>query len=424
MSRVKQLDIFSAILLLYFPVSYFLLFPRFSSISLPIQWGFMFIGIIYLMVKKLKLSKMNSLSLSYLYMIFLCVMLSLTSMFALNPSYSFIRGILSVITFAIALTVFYNILIFYSKSQLWRNYFSIAILFSLLIIIIGQLLIPEWKSGGGGVRLSGGTNPNQVGFYALFITFMSHYNSILDKKWTKINKINWILSFVVIMWSMSRSIILSLVIFYFIYFSYFILRKYIFNYLLLGKIPKSIVKKTFYVILVIVGITFAFKYIKTLPSYQFIEARFTGTSGIESRTEAWQYLLTYFYDNPIFGGIGWFNATNLVDNVVDANSPHNLYVRLLSETGLIGLVSVLIYPSIICIMLIIISFRLKDNEQKNIKQTVLTFTFLIAIFIGQFFEDRYLVGFINVTNSIFICILAISLYLINNAKNHNNKHIE
>ena len=64
MSRVKQLDIFSAILLLYFPVSYFLLFPRFSSISLPIQWGFMFIGIIYLMLKKLKLSKMNSLSLS------------------------------------------------------------------------------------------------------------------------------------------------------------------------------------------------------------------------------------------------------------------------------------------------------------------------------------------------------------------------
>lgn len=408
----QSVGLIPSILLLYFPLSYFLQMPTFNSINFPIQSAIMFIGIIYLLGKGLKLSTVNDLKPTYIYMIFLTSVISLTSIAALNPSYSFSRGIVSILFFAILITLFYEMNKTYYRSFKWRRFLSFSFLISLIIIIVGQLVIPEWRAGIGGVRLSGGTNANQVAFFAIFIIFISHYNALIDNKWTKLQKSNWLLAFVVLFWSMSRSNILSFIVMYSIYLVYNLFRDDI-SLLLRGRVGKKSLKKLFYIFVTIVASIGFLNYFKSRPDYVFIEQRFLGEQGLNTREVAWEYLLSFFYQNPILGGLGWFNATNVLDNINGATSPHNLYVRLLSETGLLGTTAVMAFPLILCLGLLIKNSRIQEKRFTFYKKQIfITFAFVIAIFVGQYFEDRYLVGFINMGNSIFIWSLAICLLLI------------
>ena len=91
-----------------------------------------------------------------------------------------------------------------------------------------------------------------------------------------------------------------------------------------------------------------------------------------------------------------------------ATSPHNLFVRLLSESGIIGLISVLLLPFTVIIMLFL---RLLSQRLSSNKFFVLLFAMasLISVLVGQLFEDRYMVGVGGIDSGIIYFILVCAI---------------
>ncbi len=409
--RTKSfIGILPSLLLAYFSISYFSNLDVFRPYRLELQFIFIFIGIIYLLTRPKIGNLLKNLVPFYIYIMFLIATLSFTSMFALNAMYSLSRGVISVTILGVTFTVFYIFIHSYSENYKWRMRMSLGFLFSLILLIVGQLFIPDWSAGIGGVRLSGGTNPNLVAFFTFFIVFMSHYNALIDGKWTKIQQVNWLLGSVVLIWSMSRSNILSLFVFYLLYTLYMIFKDDI-SHIIRGRITLRLLKKILYTTIGLIGMTFTYKYIQNISNYAYIEARFMGDSGFTSRQYVWDILMEYFLNNPLFGGVGWYNASNILTNSGGTTSPHNLYIRLLSETGLIGAFMVIVLPLILLFGLFIKTTYQNINMIEE-KKLILIFTFIIALLTGQLFEDMYLVGIASLSNSIFIWTFALALYLI------------
>jgi hypothetical protein len=138
--------------------------------------------------------------------------------------------------------------------------------------------------------------------------------------------------------------------------------------------------------------------------------------------EAWSRLWPHFEDAPATGSAGWWNATNLLPwhgEGSGATSPHNLYVRLLSEVGLFGLMLVLIYPSIVALGLLANTFLLPFSS-RDAEVSFFLFCSVFSVFLGQLFEDRYMVGIFNEGNLIVVFVLAAGLYEIKSISRYQN----
>lgn len=411
----KNVGIIPRILLLNFVLGYCVSMEWFSQLYLPVTGMIFATGAIYLIDKY---SRNNfgiirkSLIPFYIYALFLGAALLTSTMFAISPGYSAVRVIIAVSLFVFQMILFYEMNEAYHRLKKWRKFliFSFFVFLSLLLLV--QLVNPNWIMGS--IRMTGGTNPNLISFFALFIVFVTHYSALVDKKWSKTHIMVYILGSVVILWSMSRSVIMSWIILYALYFLYQTFYEDIAR-LFKGKLSIRLITRSVLTIISILIVIFIIKYIQgTLLYYQLVN-RFTGTEGVDLRSSAWEVLLGYFSNNPLFGGVGWWYATEVLDGFVGANSPHNLYVRLLSEVGLIGTFAVLIFPIAIILILALLAFSNKLSG--NLKsRMILVSGFLIAIFAGQYFEDRYLIGYMQIANTIFVWPLALGLFLIINHK--------
>lgn len=407
--------ILPALILLFFPLSYIV---KIEQMNFPVSgttFSLMYFGgiILIMLAISTKSSKDSmpfyNLTPFYLYLFFLIGILLIPSLFANDPVYSFTRVFFSVGSLGLTFTVFYIIQYIYTQKLKWQVFFEVTSLLLLTIIIIAQVLIEDWGAGRGGIRLSGGTNPNTIAFFALFILVQTHINALLANRWSKLQKVVWLISFIVIVWTFSRATLLIVFIIYFIYLFFYIFRQ---TSLSLKKGFKF--KKRILSFMKLIGFTLVswLVFIKVFNSnkFVFIKDRFLNTENIVSRDYAWDIILTSFYDNPLFGGLGWWGgsrvlATFSMDEI--AHSPHNLFVRLLGEVGIVGMVIVLLLPAVILGCLILSKKSIKFYFESQIG--VYLSAVILALFLGQFFEDKYLVGVFDLGNNIIIWLLSFSL---------------
>lgn len=400
-------------LLSSFALLYFSMLLPYNLIPLVIGGLIIFAGGLWLLSSS-SLWITKSTLLLIVYFIFLASALLLSSIFAQDPAHSASRAVYSVGLFFILFFIYRKLIKVYLHNIKWRNYFSKALLFIMLIVLFGQLLNPDWRMGMGGVRLTGGTNPNFVSFFALFIIFISHFNSLLEKKWSRLNKVNWLLATVILFWSMSRGSILGFVVFYLFYFGWYFVKGYL-EMFLRGKLSKKLFKNSILLAIVFGLGLFVLNIIKETDFYRFTILRFTSDDGLSTRGLAWEILLSHFNQNPLFGGVGWWNATNVLPDLPGiAQSPHSLYVRLLSEVGIVGTVAVLLLPVTLICILVIKSYG--EKEVRTEKLMMLTSAILVGIFTTQITEDTFLVGIFSLSNLIIIFTIALAVALIERLK--------
>src|SRR5690625_3675666 len=363
------------------------------------------------------LNKISNLNFFYVYLFFLASVLILTSFFSIEIHTTFFKVLFSVLSLGITFTVFYIIQYIYLEREHWHRFFEISSLLFLVLIIIGQLTITNWNAGVGGIRFSGGTNPNTIAYFVLYLLIQTHINALILKKWTKLQKLIWLLSFIVILWTFSRSTLLILFIIYSLYYFYKL-------FIRVSKELKDGVniqrKAAFIFRFVGVSLIIYFIYINLFKfeKYTLIEQRLFNITNVSSRSIAWNVLLDYFNKNPVLGGIGWWESSYILasDNIETmANSPHNLFVRLLGETGILGLITILILPAIICMFLIFNNASIA--KQFNSYIGFYLFSVIIAIFIAQLLEDKYLVGVFDISNNIIIWFMSFSLIVYHQSKN-------
>lgn len=405
--------ILSSFLLSAFTLLYFSMLLSLNYVTLGIGGLILFVGVILILNNSSLWINKSTLYLS-MYFIFLACALVFASLFAQNPAHSASRSIYSVGLFFSLFFIYKKIIKVYLNNIKWRKYFSKSLLIIMLIIFVGHFVNPEWRMGMGGVRLTGGTNPNTVSFFALFIIFISHFNSLLDKKWSKLSKATWLFAVLILFWSMSRGTILGFVVFYTFYFGWYFVKGYL-EVFLRGKISKRLFKNSILLAVVFGLALFALNLLKETEFYRFTILRFTSDDGLSTRGLAWEILLSYFNQNPLFGGIGWWSATDVLPNALGiAQSPHSLYVRLLSEVGIVGTVAVLLLPiTLICILII------KSYVEKNAwneKLMMLSSAILVGIFTTQITEDTFLVGLFSLSNLIIIFTIALAVALLERHK--------
>lgn len=414
MNKTGKLGITPIILMSPLIILYFL--EMFGLVYLELVYAglIMFFGFIYYSMNRTLENTMTKASLyTIIYFLLLICAVSLSNMFAVNPTYSLLRGTYSIGLYLFMFFIYKAVNENYLSKVNWRLFLSRFFFITLLIILIGQITIPEWRAGVGGVRLSGGTNANFVSFFALFVIFTSHLNALLDGgKWTKLNRINWLLGLVSLLWSMSRSAILGFVVFYTIYIGWYFVKGYLTAFLR-GELPKKLVKNTLKAIVAILTLVLFVKYILPQNVYEQVMMRLTGEEGFTTRALAWDILLSHFQDNPLFGGIGWFYSPNVLPGASGvADSAHNSYIRILSEVGLVGFIPIMILPVVVMIWLFIKSYKAYRQKETNKERVFLIVNaYLISLFCIIFFENHFLSGLFRLSNLVIILVISLGYVL-------------
>lgn len=403
-------------ILLFFQFSYIVMLKEFSNSFfkniLPIIFfgGIIIILLAISIVNRSLLNITSNLALFYIYLLFLTGILLITSFFSNDPLFSTIRILFTTLSLGITFSVFYIIQYIYIQKVNWQLFFEWSSLLLLIILIIGQLYIPDWSFGIGGIRFSGGTNPNTIAFFSLYILIQTHINALLSNKWTKLKRIVWLVSFIVIIWTLSRTTILIVLLIYilfsFMHFYRIIISKPLKNNSIFSSKGSLIIR-----ILILASIILVlFFNLNRFKYYELIKKRIFDIENISSRNITWDILLFSFKENPIVGKLGWWGGSRYLSTIhIDsiASSPHNLFIRLLSETGVLGTIAVLALP----IALLVLLFVKKAAINKYFGTPIGSYLFyvILSIFIGQFFEDKYLVGIFELGNNIIIWFLCLAL---------------
>jgi hypothetical protein len=349
-----------------------------------------------------------------IYLGVLLVMLFLLNLNALRPVYSTSRSVVAVLELSILFLVSWQSLeaISLGDNQEGRI-ISWGLLGTMLALLVGQLLIPEWRSGIGGIRMSGGANPNQLGFFAFFGVVWAHYISLKKRKWDRLEIALYALSTIAMVWSLSRTVIFGWLVLYGFYFSCLIGR---YTLSLTVRPPK--IKSIGKLLVVFVALAAMSTYLasrtdvlQSIINAQKVEQRLAGSESLQSRLDAWQRLWNYFERAPATGSAGWWNSTNLLpyQGTGRATSPHNLYVRILSEVGIIGLISVLLYPAIVSVGLLS-NILTEPISSQNTTIYCFVLASILSVFAGQLFEDRYMVGVMSQGNAISAFVMTIGLH--------------
>lgn len=421
MYRFKPRDLNVVLLSAYFVVGYAVKIDQIEGLLPGAQFiplGILIVGGGNLFIRSIARKPFGlfpvRLRLFYVYIAVSLVLLVAVNLNALRPTYSIFRVIVSVGILALSIIFFWQALQVIETTKMRRGrLLTYSLLTLLIILLLGQLTIPEWATGIGGIRMSGGSNPNQLAFLAFFAIFWAHYSTLKKRAWERAEVYLYVVSLVVLAWSLSRSVILTWISLYFIYFA--IAGVLHFAHLLRGRVRLSVLRKIVatgvFCLLLVPAIPTLEKTVYILQDFQKIEQRLSGESGLQSRIRAWKDIWPYFTEFPITGRAGWWNSTNVNSRVggrMTATSPHNLFVRLLSESGIIGLILVLLLPFTVMIMLFL---RLLSQRLSSNKFFVLLFAMasLISVLVGQLFEDRYMVGVGGIDSGIIYFILVCAI---------------
>ncbi len=341
----------------------------------------------------------------YVYVAVLLAVLVAVNLNALRPAYSISRAILSVGILALSIIFFWRVLQVIEQTRMRRGaILTYSLLTLLIILLLGQFTIPEWAAGIGGVRMSGGSNPNKLGLLGFFSIFWAHYSALKKNRWDKSGVYLYILALGVVGWSLSRSVIISLTSLYLLYFA--IRGGCHIVYFFRGRIKLAFLRR-----IVVVGVFLLIltpvPIMKTVDSglqdFRKVERRISSTDNIKGRLTRWKTLWPYIKHFPVTGRAGWWRSTDLV-----YSSPHSLYIRLLSEVGILGAMAVLSLPLFIVLVLF---YRILFQRLYNNSWLTLSFltSSLSSVFILQFAEDLYMVGLGGFSSGVVCFILVCAM---------------
>jgi O-antigen ligase len=321
-------------------------------------------------------------------------------------TFSALRSIISFYILFISLIFFTTSILSHVKGARKNiNHICIFLIPLFATVVVWHIAYGLSFQGKYGFRLHGWSNPNTIGQFALLPLFWSHYVSLRYEKWDRSHKLLWWLSLTVLLLSISRGAILCFIVTYTCYYTF----KFAGNlaYIISSRY-KLAKRKVFYVVSTLaIFVLIVFLYDPSNISYllraEEIGSRLTLRT-VEQRLIGWKHLWPYFTSNPLTGGAGWWNATNIVEATAaygGVTSPHSLYVRLLSEVGILGTVAVLSLPGTVVILLLK-KAALTHVKKYSFYSSVLSISFILGLFVRQLFEDSYLVGFGEMGSSIII----------------------
>lgn len=136
-----------------------------------------------------------------------------------------------------------------------------------------------------------------------------------------------------------------------------------------------------------------------------IEGLITGEDITSGRTILYDYAIKLFYDNPLLG-IGWRKYNELTYGLLSSTSgshPHNIYLQLLTELGIIGLL-LFIIP---VIYMFIITIKLLVKSDQYLKASLQFSLFVQTFFVLYGFTENLLTDHLY----ILMYILASSITL-------------
>lgn len=288
--------------------------------------------------------------------------------------------------------------------QLVNTAFSVL----FVIFILGFFFVPGFSSGGmGGLRLSGGINPNAAGGIALYGLIWASLAFHFSTHRSKFNGLLMLLAVICIALSFSRTAMLAAVVY-------------------LALVATLTFDKRFWwgiavALVILSGLGGILSYF--VGQYQFeqyliyAERRLIvdfGDANFSSRVVAWNVMYQAFLESPVLGHFGWYGATRYLSDLAleyGAASPHNLHLRLLSEVGLIGYILLLLLPAfaIVCALIKSVS---RQGYQYNGRMVSILYrkiaaALLAIFFIAELFEDRFMTSYINITTLFVFFLIAL-----------------
>lgn len=402
----------------YFVVSYLVntwYLEKIAAVSIFIPLVLITIGFALSSIK-INTITFKSVAAVFVSMLFLIVIDLISSQ---NFLFSSIRIIISFTILMMSIVFFIRSVLVVQSSKGKSDLLLLGLFVLLLGIVVGQFTIDEWASHWGGIRLHGASNPNTVAQLGFLSVFWVHYTSIKKNRWSKLGVITYILGLFVVVASLSRSAIILLVCMYVIYFGFVFMAKFaIFLKERTIHRPLTNAVVALSVCLVLVFSTPSIiDFVDVAIQAESIESRISGRT-LDQRRIGWEYLWSYFTSAPLTGQAGWWNASNIVEVTAaygGVTSPHSLYVRLLSEVGVLGSIAVMSLPitTIALMFKVVLVVSVRSN---NFYTASLTISFMVGLFLRQIFEDSYLVGFGEMGSSIVILGIAVGLVEYRNFK--------
>ena len=184
--------------------------------------------------------------------------------------------------------------------------------------------------------------------------------------------------------------------------------------------PEKVGNRAFKLIIIgivgVIGLTIAAQYV---PAISDLFERFTSIeedSHLQSRFTFWMLALRMFIQSPIIGN-GWFAfryqyRLNLYDTSIRAAryellDCHNVYIQLLAETGIIGL---LFYLGIV-IYILVITFRLIRNHRENLEKNNLYAPVIFSAMMQIFYLLYSITGncLYDITSAFYFMSVAIAM---------------
>ncbi|QFY72025.1 hypothetical protein CEQ83_05695 [Priestia megaterium] len=273
----------------------------------------------------------------------------------------------------------------------------------LLLRVFQSFVLGGWVSSIGVIynfllnsntfngRFSAGSfDPNELGIILVLSITMAWYLNLKLKKrfWTLINYFYIFLGTFAVALTASRTAFLALIVCY----------SYI---LFLGN--KNKVSNKFSILLKVISVSLIIYNIYTIIPDSATERLLTTSSDIKtgnfnSRQNAWEGGMQIFRDHPILGvGIGAFRTTANIKYGIDMVA-HNIYVSVLGETGMIGLVLLL------SILLILVRGVMRLNySDKKFLLTMLMIWFLASLTLSwEYSKMTWLIlTFVNIYYKLF-----------------------
>lgn len=385
-------------IVLYF-LLFFLLFSNLiyipEIINTIIRYMFIFLGVLYLVYQKKKLSLSKYNIIIYIYMFFSLISIIFSPYFNVSL-------ILSYLQFAIFYLIIINIDYISNLDELFHTFFRylrklifFANIYSLFLIFFGTHIYENgtrinylfssyiYQSVHGISIIDFGyssffNNPNIYGFYCLI--YLCYLLFVNDFKTTRDKIFAYISCFIGISLANSRAVIMLSCVLLCIYLFYYL--KPIIRYML---IP---------IIMIFVIIVMFFILSNNVLDY---DALFTG------RIEMWEKMLNSIREYPILG-VGFSASTKYIVGQIDhIYGSHNSYLNILAENGFIGF-----FIFIFALLYIIkVSLRtLKLKKQYITGYLLFSISYVLISIPYSFFENVYMV--LDLRNTIWmICCIYI-----------------
>ncbi|WP_239769829.1 O-antigen ligase family protein [Mammaliicoccus sp. P-M57] len=253
---------------------------------------------------------------------------------------------------------------FYFSSLEWSNEkiksaWIASFIFALIhfIIWLGQGLPSQFKSFY--------PNSNLVGAYMFVVIFFFILRFKITKT-SKLLKCTIIIPLLLLWASDTRSILLSLLISFMVYVIYPFLRK------------SKFIGTILFLIFTIIMLSIVFVY-PALPRWKYFDVlenwmlENMGKSLMSGRSEIWTNITYFIYQKPFFG----YGPDKVASDFIGMKaSTHNLYLNIVLQVGIIGL---------IIFFLILYTIFIKSYVQ-NTQYSRIAISFFIGILIHQLFE--------------------------------------